>query len=404
MTIIATGNIHRIFSDDVKTYDRLPVGTYTVGFHPMQGFFLEKIKNIERPKGKIYGKHEKIAQRIVSAYEKKGSSLGAILSGKKGTGKTITASLISSIMKDKGIPTVVVDRNTKGIADFLSSIESPMFVFFDEFEKKFPNDRINNDGFDCTTQQDLLVLFDGVSKNNNMYVIATNSSDRSKLSEYLLGRPGRFHYHINYGEMDIDVVREYIKDNIDAESHVSEEELERAVKFCYRSNLSYDSISAICFELNMGSTLDEASSMLNIFDVLGKNMTFDISSITLSFTAGGDKTYTQSTEVYSIDFSNGIISTVDTQLCAEGDHRAMDFFSTSSDDDDEDDDCVIFDEIKFYPESILYHSDGKMEISPQGVRSLYMEGDVVEFDKKKISIPSIIIESPYKISSMSAAV
>lgn len=42
MNIVNAGSRYQVYGEDVKTYNELPVATYTVGFHPQMGFWLTK--------------------------------------------------------------------------------------------------------------------------------------------------------------------------------------------------------------------------------------------------------------------------------------------------------------------------------------------------------------------------
>ena len=40
MNVVHSGDTFQIYGDALKTYDKLPVGTYDVCFHKMMGFYL----------------------------------------------------------------------------------------------------------------------------------------------------------------------------------------------------------------------------------------------------------------------------------------------------------------------------------------------------------------------------
>ena len=109
MKIVSTGSTYSIYGDDLKTYEKLPVGTYEVGFSQMMGFFLEKKDNIDI-KEKVYGCHEKKARKILDSFKHTDRNLGVILSGNKGIGKSLTAKLIAKLgLKDK-LPVILVNN------------------------------------------------------------------------------------------------------------------------------------------------------------------------------------------------------------------------------------------------------------------------------------------------------
>lgn len=241
-SIISTGTTYRIFDSSVETHDELPLATYRVRFSPMEGFSLQRTSDLEVGTEKVYGNHARRISRILSAYNQFDRSLGVLLSGDKGMGKSLTIRMLADEARRKlSLPVIVVDSNAPGLADFLDSLGEVMVVF-DEFEKVFPSG-----GGDDDAQQQFLSLFDGISTTRRLYVISANQVHH--LSDYLVNRPGRFHYHIRFDYPDADQVREYLRDQA---PRANATEIEQAVIFSRKVNLNYDHLRAIAFELNHG--------------------------------------------------------------------------------------------------------------------------------------------------------
>ena len=118
--------------------DRLPVGTYTVGFDQCKGeYFLEAIDDFE-VKGKLYGDIVKNSDRILRTFADRTQPTGVLLVGEKGSGKTLLAKHISITAAQEGdIPTIVVNKPWVGdeFNSFLQRIDQPAIILFDEFEK-----------------------------------------------------------------------------------------------------------------------------------------------------------------------------------------------------------------------------------------------------------------------------
>ena len=157
-----------------------------------------------------------------------------------------------------------MDANIPGIASFIDSIQQECVVLFDEFEKNFR--KIRDDGEDIGNEQDaLLSLFDGTSSTvKRMYLITCN--DLWQLSDFLVNRPGRFHYHIRWKYPNHEEVKEYLADKVDPTYWG---EIQNVLAFASRVPLNYDCLRAIAFELNLGQTFQEAIEDLNIKDVEG---------------------------------------------------------------------------------------------------------------------------------------
>jgi ssDNA-binding Zn-finger/Zn-ribbon topoisomerase 1 len=99
-----------------------------------------------------------------------------------------------------------------------------------------------------------------MEQGKKMYAITCN--DIGKLSGYFISRTGRFHYHIRFEYPTPDEVEVYLKDKLDSEEHHIE--IPKIVNFSLKTNLNYDSLRAIAFEINSGETFESAIKDLNI--------------------------------------------------------------------------------------------------------------------------------------------
>ena len=90
MRVIRIGKRYSVSTDEVETYDFLPVKTYVVMYNDKDGFYLTEHTNIEVCE-KIYGVHESKVKKVLHAFEVFQRSLGTILSGDKGIGKSVFA-------------------------------------------------------------------------------------------------------------------------------------------------------------------------------------------------------------------------------------------------------------------------------------------------------------------------
>jgi len=249
-SIISQGTSFRIYDSSVETHDLLPNGTYKVVFSMFSGFSLTKLDEpMTSGEEKIYGNHEARLGRIVNAYDNMDRSLGVLMSGDKGMGKSLMIRLLAEKFANRsGLPIVIVDESNDGLADFIDTL-GECVVVFDEFEKKFDRDEQNK----------FLSLFDGLSTTQRLYVVTVNELHR--LNDYLVNRPGRFHYHLRFDYPDADEVREYLNDQAPA---ASVEDVEAAVTFSQKIKLNFDHLRAIAFELELGGKLAEVIGDLNI--------------------------------------------------------------------------------------------------------------------------------------------
>lgn len=242
-TYVETGTRIRVYDSSVKTHASLPLGTYRVHFDGKEGFSLLRVENLTAGGERVYGQREQKVEKIFRSYERTDRSLGVLLSGDKGQGKSLFLRMVGQEAIARGIPVVLVTQDVDGIADFLDSLEECLIIF-DEFEKIFPNGRQLHHG-EVNRQHQFLSLFDGMSQVKRIYCVTVN--DVHDVSQYIVNRPGRFHYHMRFDYPGPDEVRQYLTDQA-PEAPASE--VQSAALFSRRVRLNYDHLRAIAFELN----------------------------------------------------------------------------------------------------------------------------------------------------------
>lgn len=256
MHIVESGKRYRIFNNAITTYDQLPPKTYRVDYDPdTRTFSLLEAHDFEIPETKIYGQHLDKVKKVLNAMDKMNRNLGVILSGDKGIGKSLFSKCLGLKARKKGIPVILVNEYNEGIANFLEEIEQTVMILFDEYDKTF-----NDKKYNC--QAEMLSLFDGVSAGKKLFVITCN--EIQSLSQYLINRPGRFHYHFRFLYPTADEIRAYMEDKLDKQYY---DEIENVIAFSVRMNLNYDCLRSIAFELNNGLKFQEAINDLNIIRI-----------------------------------------------------------------------------------------------------------------------------------------
>lgn len=255
MQVLNTGTTYRIYDETMRAYNQLPASVYKISFNQMTGYSLIKTDPIEINE-KIYGQHMTKVDKVYKAFEVFPRNLGVILSGAKGIGKSLFAKMLSIKAIENGYPIIICDAAYPGIADFLGSIQQEVVILFDEFDKTF---RVSDDS---DPQADMLTLFDGLYMGKKLFIVTCN--ELKDLNDYLVNRPGRFHYHFRF-EYPVDSeITEYLMDNVNECYHG---EIPAVVDFARKVNLNYDCLRAIAFELNMGYTFADTASDLNIVNV-----------------------------------------------------------------------------------------------------------------------------------------
>ena len=256
MHIVESGKRYRIFNNAITTYDQLPPKTYRVDYDPETRIFsLLEAHDFEIPETKIYGQHLDKVKKVLNSMDKMNRNLGVILSGDKGIGKSLFSKCLGLKARKKGIPVILVNEYHEGIANFLEEIEQTVMILFDEYDKTFDEKKHN-----C--QAEMLSLFDGVSAGKKLFVITCN--EIQSLSQYLINRPGRFHYHFRFLYPTADEIRDYMEDKLDKQYY---DEIENVIAFSVRMNFNYDCLRSIAFELNNGLKFQQAINDLNIIRI-----------------------------------------------------------------------------------------------------------------------------------------
>lgn len=138
---------------------------------------------------KIYELNEDkiFKKRVLNSFNNHENSIGVMLAGTKGTGKSMLAKIIA---KESNLPIIIVDSQfpTNRLIGFFKQFSTPVCIIFDEIEKNFNTGR-------------MLDFLDGVEKTTKKLVLMT-CNELDKVSEYLQDRCSRIRYVRKYGIND----------------------------------------------------------------------------------------------------------------------------------------------------------------------------------------------------------
>ena len=217
------------------SHDKLPVGNYSLQHSDRDGYFLVQQEDFKIP-SKLYGDFSFIDRWIKSYQNNSEKNLGILLSGIKGTGKTVAAQLFCNRI---GYPTIFITSNYEG-PEFEEFISDPKFensiIFIDEFEKVYERESDTNS---------LLTLMDGMYRTKLIFVLTAN--DPSRINNKLQNRLNRIKYHKLYEKLEDEIIDEIIEDLLIHKEH-KQSLLDFIVKFDF---ITMDVLTSVIKEINV---------------------------------------------------------------------------------------------------------------------------------------------------------
>jgi hypothetical protein len=149
---------------------------------------------------KYYGEHQERVDDILTAVSNTNDSVGAILSGDKGEGKSLTAEAVCNSAISAGKPVIRVTKaHPKELLMAVHRMIGPSVYLFDEFNHAY---------FEAAARNSLLDFFADKNMVNCLFLITLNESN--KLPDAFIHRPGRFLFHMEFKKPSEELIKEVI--------------------------------------------------------------------------------------------------------------------------------------------------------------------------------------------------
>lgn len=155
---------------------------------------------------------EKFIQKVINSFNKeKKPTTGVMLTGLKGSGKTVMSKMLAF---ESNLPIIIIDPTfpTRHLDKFFSKFtQTKVCVIFDEIDK---NERFWN-------TENLLSFLDGIQSTSKKLVLFTCNND-SKVNEFVLDRCSRIRYCKTFDKLPKEAILEIANQTLTDTSKANE--------------------------------------------------------------------------------------------------------------------------------------------------------------------------------------
>ena len=241
--------------------DHIPAHVYRLHFGE-EGLDLIK----ERPKfdvpTKTYGDHVRNRDAIFNDFRDAPGTLGAMLTGMRGAGKSLLGEDLSNRCLQIDMPVLLVNQAIPaGLLKAVIEIIGSCCVYFDEFGKVYSKE----------DRERMLTLFSDTSLKKVLFIVTGNEFD--EMSKYMYSRPGRFRYHLHFTSLKTNVIHEMAE-----EYKLSKPLLEYMLAYVSTRTVSFDILNVLmplAAKVKSTDEFDRQLEMLNVPSPVRRNFVIE---------------------------------------------------------------------------------------------------------------------------------
>ena len=238
-----------------NAYDLIGGCVYSVRWDEyLEEIVFNELPNLTLP-DKIYHNEEddKFINKVLNHYNNsKDGVTGVMLSGLKGSGKTITAKQIAVTSK---LPIIIVSKNlsSKRLVNLINNIyDIEVCLIFDEVDKfgsKY------DDSF-------LLNILDGVGESGKKLILFT-CNDESSINKFMVDRCSRVRYWKQFEEMNTSIIQEMLAEKLSNKDNIKP--LMDFITSTFKC-ISFDNVYSFIVEVNENpdDTFEELFNDMNL--------------------------------------------------------------------------------------------------------------------------------------------
>lgn len=197
--------------------------------------FLNETNLPKMPQNYYASNTDTFNKKVLNSFNKSNkNTTGILLSGLKGSGKTLTA---KKLALESNIPIIIVDDRfpANRLVQFFSKVKQEVCILFDEIDK-------NQRYWDST---DLLSFLDGIEHTSKKLVIFT-CNDVSFANENLIDRCSRIRYYRKFDGLSKDEINNIVNDLL-RDKNLKKETISAIENIKIKS---YDNIISFITEIN----------------------------------------------------------------------------------------------------------------------------------------------------------